>query len=375
MNNSFQACTEQCAAAGTACAGATFGFSGGSQQECYLYTRMLASETLAYPVVAAVRTSGPGGASDRRQVLQNGGFDGALSPWSSERTASGSEFTVLNNTATVVMSLAERAAIAGTAVSDSTSLQQEIGEPAGAGIGYSTSLYVTVTSDSQASCQIIIRSGNGGDTYVNIITRSSAYQRTIYGSGITQEAGVPAMLINVDCTGTNDVILALDNVVFWTYESASSGPGCDTSLLANGDFDSELAPWTMSQGGFNSASVSVSDGQAIVRFENAGRDDDPSRLEQSVEIPVDTPYRITAQLVFIVISGSCSVGIANEYETLYFTGQITSSQTLSVPFDGFSDIQASMFALVISCYSPDGETNSVGVDSVALVLNPGAECP
>jgi hypothetical protein len=94
MNNNFEACTEQCAAAGTSCAGVTFGSFGGSQQLCYLYSRMLASEAPEYPIVAAVRTSNSDGAPGRRQILQNSGFDGTLVPWMSGRTASGSEFTI-----------------------------------------------------------------------------------------------------------------------------------------------------------------------------------------------------------------------------------------------------------------------------------------
>jgi len=388
MNNNFQACTEQCAAAGTACAGATFGFFGGSQQECYLYSKMLSAEAAAYPIVAAVRTSSSDGATGRRQVLQNGAFDGTLPPWISGQTSGGSQFMVDNNAATVRMSLATRAANAGTTADDSIILQQEISDTVGANVGYYTSLDVTIApilsgppkkrqaSNNQVNCFVRLRSA-AGDTFVTLPLGDTAGPRTLHGSGTTQEAGIQTILINVDCSGTLDVAVTFDNINFSAFEPDGSGSSCDTSLLTNGNFDSELTPWTLSQGSSTSASVSVSGGQAIVRFAaNTGMNDAPARLTQSIAMPgQDTPYRITAQLIFTIASGSCSVGFATEIETLYFTGQISQSQTLPVSFDDLSEIQASRFALSISCYSPSGGINSVGIDSVALVMNPSEECP
>jgi hypothetical protein len=103
--------------------------------------------------------------------------------------------------------------------------------------------------------------------------------------------------------------------------------------------------------------------------------DAPANLAQSIAMPANQLYRITAQLVFTIASGSCSVGFGTEIETLYFVGQIDRTQTLPVTFDGTSEIQASRSIISITCYSPTGGINSVGIDSVALVMNPGAECP
>jgi hypothetical protein len=385
MNNDFEACTEQCAAAGSSCAGVTFGSFGGSQQLCYLYTKMLAaSEAPEYPIVAGVRTSNSDGAPSRRQILQNSGFDGTLTPWTSGQAASGLEFTIDDNTATVILSPAN----AGTVMEDSILLQQQISDPAGARTGYFTSMDMNVepvllgppskrqSSESQVTCSITLRSAEG-DTYVSQTLDDTAGPKTIYGSGTVQEAGIQIMLINAVCSGSRDVVVRVDNVAFSVFEPVSSGPGCDTSLLKNGDFDSELTPWTTSQGNSNSASVSVSGGQAVVTWSgSAGEEDDPVRITQSdVALPGDQPYRITAQLVVTIASGSCEVGFATELERLYFTGQLSESQTLPVIYDGVSEIGTSQFAVTVKCYSPEGGINSVGIDSVALVLNPGAECP
>ena len=380
LNNNFQACTEQCAAAGTSCAGAAFGTFGGSRQQCYLYSKMLSTDAPAYPIVAAVRTSSSDGALSRRQILQNGGFDGTLTPWTSGQAASGSNFTVDSNTALVRLSLATRAANTGADVEDSIRLQQQISDPVEANTAYFTSLDITVepvqASGNQVSCFITLRSAEG-DTYVSRTLGDTAGPRTVYGSGTVQESGIQVMLINALCTGSRDVVVRFDNVAFSAFEPDGSGQGCDTSLLTNGNFDSELPPWTTSQADTSkSASWSVSGGQAIVRWAaNTGMNDAPANLAQSIAMPANQLYRITAQLVFTIASGSCSVGFGTEIETLYFVGQIDRTQTLPVTFDGTSEIQASRSIISITCYSPTGGINSVGIDSVALVMNPGAECP
>jgi len=378
MNNNLEACTEQCAAAGTACAGVTFGFFGGEQQQCYLYTRMLASEAPAYPIVAAVRTSNFEGALGRRRILRNGGFDGALSPWTSGQTASGSEFTIKNNAANVVMLLTTRAANNGAAVVDSVTLEQQISDPADANVGYYTSLDITVTSDRPVECQINVRSVSSGESFFGLFVRNTVGPRTVYGSGTTQLPDVSTILMNVDCNGTRDVEVQLDNLGFWSFEPDNSGSGCDTSLLTNGNFDSSLSPWIPAQGGTStSATWSVSDGQVIVRWAaNTGINDAPATLTQSIDMPgSDTPYRITADLVFTIASGSCSVGFGTEIETLYFNGQTAQSGRVPITYDGISEIQARQFVISITCYSPTGGINSVGIDSIELVMNPGADCP
>jgi hypothetical protein len=380
MNNNFEACTEQCAARGTSCAGATFG--GADQQECYLYYKMLASDAPAYPIVAAVRTSSSDGAPGRRQILQNSGFDGTLTPWTSEPIASGPQFTIVDNTATVRMSLAS-----GANVAESAGLQQQISIPVGANTAYFTSMDITIEPDltgpvprkrqasgGQVSCDVTVQS-LGGDYYVAEVLGDTKGPKTIYGSGTTQEAGIQTMLIRVVCRGSLDVVVRFDNLAFSVFEPVNSEPGCETSLLTNGNFDSELSPWTFSQGASTSASVAVSGGQAVVRFgATTGVSDAPARLTQNVTMPVNQAYRITAQLVFTIASSSCSVVFANDLERLANTDQINRSQTIPFTFDSASDIQATMFTIAVSCGSPGSNINSVGIDSVALVLDPGAEC-
>jgi hypothetical protein len=387
LNNNFEACTEQCAAAGTSCAGAAFGSFGGSQQQCYLYSKMVAAEAPAYPIVAAIRTSSSDGAIGNRQVLQNGGFDGTLTPWTSGQTASGSGFTVVDNTATIRMSLAARAASTGANAEDSIVLQQQIRNPVDADNGYFLSMDVTIqpvltgptkkrqASNSQVTCTILVRSG-AGDTFVSQVLGDATGPRTIYGSGTTQAAGIQIMLINVVCRGTRDVVVRFDNIKFSVFEPDNSGSSCDTSLLKNGNFDSQLAPWTFSQGASTSASVAVTGGQAVVRFgANTGINDAPARLTQSITMPAGQAYRITAQLVFTIASSSCQVDFRDEHGRLTNTDQIDRSQTIPFVYNDVSDIQATNFTISVSCGSPNGGVNSVGVDSVALILNPDEECP
>jgi hypothetical protein len=380
MNNNFEACTEQCAATGTSCAGATFG--GTDQQECYLYYKMLASDAPAYQIVAAVRMSSSDGAPGRRQILQNSGFDGTLTPWTSEPIASGPQFTIVDNTATVRMSLAS-----GANVGEPARLQQQISIPVGANTAYFTSMDITIEPDltgpvprkrqasgGQVSCDVNVQS-LGGDYYVAEVLGDTKGPKTIYGSGTTQEAGIQTMVISVVCRGSLDVVVRFDNLAFSVFEPVSSEPGCETSLLTNGNFDSELSPWTFSQDASTSASVAVSGGQAVVRFgATTGVNDAPARLTQNITMPVNQAYRITAQLVFTIASSSCSVVFANDLEGLANTDQTNRSQTIPFTFNSASDIQATMFTIAVSCGSPGSGINSVGIDSVALVLNPGAEC-
>jgi hypothetical protein len=316
-----------------------------------------------------------------------GRFDGTLAPWTSEPVASGPQFTIADNTATVRMSLAARAASSGTNVEEFAELQQQISNPVGANTAYFTSMDITIEPDltgpvprkrqasgGQVSCGVSVQS-LGGDYYVNEVLGDTTGPKTIYGSGITQEAGIQTMLIIVVCRGSLDVVVRFDNLAFSGFEPVSSEPGCETSLLTNRNFDSELSPWTFSQGASTSASVAVSGGQAVVRFgATTGVSDAPARLTQEITMPANQAYRITAQLVFTIASSSCSVVFRNDLESLANTDQIGRSQTLPFTFNSASDIQATMFTIAVSCGSPGNGINSVGIDSVALVLNPGAEC-
>ena len=92
-------------------------------------------------------------------------------------------------------------------------------------------------------------------------------------------------------------------------------------------------------------------------------------------MPVKQVYRITAQLVFTIASSSCSVVFANDLEGLANTDQINRSQTTPFVYNDVYDIQATNFTISVSCGSPNGGVNSVGIDSVALILNPDEECP
>jgi hypothetical protein len=92
-------------------------------------------------------------------------------------------------------------------------------------------------------------------------------------------------------------------------------------------------------------------------------------------MPAGQVYRITAQLVFTIASSSCQVDFRDEHGRLTNTDQIDRSQTIPFVYNDVSDIQATNFTISVSCGSPNGGVNSVGIDSVALILNPDEECP
>jgi hypothetical protein len=199
----------------------------------------------------------------------------------------------------------------------------------------------------------------------------------MYGSGAIQQGGISDLVVNVQCSGTADGVVSFDNVLFFVFlPTGDSNPPCSTgnSILQNGGFDTAFPPWTTSQGISTSARFSVSGGQANVEFvAGATAEDDEARIEQSASIPADTSYKITADLyINITPQGSCVVNLRNEFESLYTTGQITTSQRVPVDFDGISDIASSVFAITISCSGPG--TNRVGIDTVGLVVNSGQEC-
>lgn len=377
MNPTLQACTEQCAAAGTQCAGVTFGTFGGSELQCYLHSKMLAAEAPSYPIVAAVRTSNEQGPNVRRNIVSNGGFDGSLSPWTSTSSNSGNQFTVDENEAA-----------ARVPPGDLISLSQEIPEPAVGNAAYFFSMDIRTSAStppprlrrqdptSPVSCQINLQNGLG-DTFYGQVLGVADGVRTMYGSGTIQQGGISDLVINVQCSGTSDGVVSFDNIFFYVYLlTGDSNPPCSTgaSILQNGGFDTTFSPWTTSQGSSTSAAFSVSGGQANVVFAaGAGTNDDEARISQSASIPADTSYKITADLYVIVTSqGSCAVNFRNEFESLYTTGQITTSQRVPVDVDATSDIASSVFAITVSCSGPG--SNRVEIDTVGLVVNSGQEC-
>lgn len=378
MNPTLQACTEQCAAAGTQCAGVTFGTFGGSELQCYLHSKMLAAEAPSYSIVAAVRTSNEQGLDVRRDIVANGGFDGSLSPWTSTSSNSGNQFTVDENEAAARVPLG-----------DSLSLSQEIPVPAVGNAAYFFSMDIRTSvstplprlrrqaSTSPVSCQINLQNGLG-DTFYSQVLGVADGLRTMYGSGTIQQGGISDLVINVQCSGTSDGVVSFDNIFFYVYlTTGDSNPPCSTgtSILQNGGFDSStFSPWTTSQDSSISAEFSVSGGQAIVEIAaGASTNDGEARISQSANIPADTSYKITADLyVIITRQGSCAVNFRNEFEILYTTGQITTSQRVPVYVDATSDIASSVFAVTVSCSGPGN--NRVEIDTVGLVVNSGQEC-
>jgi hypothetical protein len=330
---------------------------------------MLQADDPTYPLVAAVRTSSATGVDDRRQIIQNGGFDGSLSPWTSGTGNTGNQFTASNNVATYAVPS-----------DDSNTLSQRIPDPAVGNPAYYFSLDLGAypqdgTSPGQASCQIDFQNGVG-DLFYRQVLSTTGSSKTMYGSGTIQQTGMLDVVVNVQCTGSNGGVITVDNCAFYVFQPDGAPAGCssDTSILQNGGFDTAFPPWTTSQGISSSATFSVSRGQANVQFAaGASTNDDLAKISQSANIPNNTPYRITTDLFFSITSqGSCDVNFANEFEILDTTGQVTTSQQLPVTFDATSDIASTQFVIQITCSGPG--VNRVLIDNVALVLNPGQNC-
>jgi hypothetical protein len=330
---------------------------------------MFQADDPTYPIVAAVRVSNAGGVGGTRQIIQNGGFDGSLSPWASGTGNTGNQFTVGNNVATCAVPS-----------DDSNTLSQRIPDPAVGIPAYYFSLDLGVypqdaTAPSQATCQIDFQNGVG-DLFYSQTLSTTSNSKTMYGSGTVQQTGMLDVIVNVQCAGSNGGVITLDNIAFYVFTPDGAPASCSsgTSILQNGGFDTAFPPWTTSQGVSTSASFSVSGGQANVQFvAGANTNNDLAKISQSASIPNNTPYRITADLFFSITSqGSCDVNFANEFEVLDTTGQITTSQQLPFSFDGSSDIASSQFVIEITCSGPG--VNRVGIDNVALVLSPGQDC-
>jgi hypothetical protein len=330
---------------------------------------MLQADDPTYPLVAAVRTSSATGVDGRRQIIQNGGFDGSLSPWTSGTGNTVNQFTVGNNVATCAVPS-----------DDSNTLSQRIPDPAVGNPAYYFSIDLGVypqdgTSPSQATCQIDFQNGVG-DLFYRQTLGTTGNSRTTYGSGTIQQSGMLDVIVNVQCTGSDGGVITLDNIAFYVFQPDGAPTSCspDASILQNGGFDTAFPPWTTSQGSSTSASFSVSAGQANVQFAaGASTNDDPAKISQSANIPTNTNYTITADLFFSITSGgSCDVNFANEFEVLDTTGQITTSQELPVSFNGLSDIASSQFVIEITCSGPGA--NRVSIDTVGLVLNSGQNC-
>jgi hypothetical protein len=332
---------------------------------------MLASEAPSYSIVAAVRISNEQGRDARRDIVENGGFGESLSPWTTSSTSTGNQFTVVDSAASALIP-------SGALLS----LSQEIPEPAVGNAAYFFSVDIRISasiqpprlkrqaSTSPVDCQINLQNGLG-DTFYSQVLGVADGARTMYGSGTIQQGGISDLVINVQCTGTSDSVVSFDNVLFYVFlTTGDSNPPCSTgtSILQNGGFDTAFPPWTTSQGISTSAGFSVSGGQANVEFAaGASAEDDEARIAQSADIPSDTSYKITADLyISITPQGSCAVNFRNEFESLYTTGQITTSQRLPVDFDGISDIASSVFAVTISCSGPG--INRVGIDTVGLIV-------
>ena len=338
---------------------------------------MLPAATPSYPIVAAVRTSNEQGPDVRRNIVQNGGFDGSLSPWTSGSTNTGNQFTIVDGVATAIVPSG-----------DSITLSQEIPQPSVGNDAYFFSMDIRTTastpparakrqtSTSPVSCQINLQNTLGDTFYSQILDVADGFT-TMYGSGTIQHAGSSNLVINAQCSGTSDGDVFFDNIFFYVFQASSdSNPDCSSgnSILQNGDFDNSLPPWDVFQGSSTSASFSVSGGQANIQFTaGASPDDDEAQLKQPADIPNNTGYTITANLYITLTSqGSCLLEFRNEFESLYSTGQISTSQQLPISVDGTSDIASSVFAITLSCSGPG--VNRVGINTVSLVLKSGQNC-
>lgn len=98
--NSFDACVDLCTNQGTNCTGFTF---SKSRRECLLKRIMVPNIDSDPDYDSVVRIAGPGGTSQRSQLIVNGDFAGSqLAPWTTD-SSEGVTFGVTNGAAYVLI--------------------------------------------------------------------------------------------------------------------------------------------------------------------------------------------------------------------------------------------------------------------------------
>lgn len=351
---------------------------------------MLASDTPAYEVVAAVRTTGPSNSPFRQQFVKNGGFDDGLTSWESGTSIYGAQFAVIDGSAEVFLPLVSqeipgqgngipggRRLATRAAQEDTITLQQTFTGSTFENNPYYMSFDIAFKGAplGVVNCQIIVTNGIG-DVFFELPITANPGTTTMYGSGSILFGSTPRITFNIDCIGSSDVFVRLDNVLFNTF-AVSYGTGtCNANrqVIQNPNFDDGLALWTTSPGVDNTASFSMFGHRVRASFSLArGSSDAPGKISQTVNLPANTPYTFYADLFFTIDSGTCAVSFGTDFENIYFTGQITSSQWLPVSERGVFGIDANAWVLSVDCYPGSG--NRVELDNVYIYLDPGMDCP
>lgn len=345
---------------------------------------MIETYGAAPDVVAAVRETGPGGLLSRRNLVVNGGFDSSLSPWTSSTGDYGAAFVASNGNASALFALnpiRPRQRVKRSHVrSIILSLTENYADPLMEDSPYFMSLDLGIlkSQSSSVSCQFIIYDGIGDTFYSQFVPNVLTSVRTIYGSGTTTSGSITQLLFYVQCSGSVDITVSLDNAFFGIFPYSAGTGICTPSgqVLQNSGFDSVFTPWVTSQGSAVSASFSIDNNRALVSFDvGRGTGDDPARLAQALVIrpsPTYPSYHLYAYLRFERTAGSCSVNFRTDVDQIYNTGQITTTRFLEVNYRGSFGISSDEFWVVLDCY-PGGDAR-IYVDTVALYIDPDPDC-
>lgn len=376
----FESCLELCAEQGTPCAGFTYEALGG---QCRLQSQMKPSDTTADGLVSVVRMGGPNGATGRFSPVQNGMFDNTLDPWFSTTSNTGQRFAFNNNAARALLEIGsappDRPRLRARQSSpqpDSLTFQQDFSQPISGGYAYylSFDLGFDLVSPGQDECQIYMQNGIG-DIYTNLIVDVTNGMNQIYGSG-SFVGSVPRILFSVGCSGSSDLYITLDNIIFDLYPTSRPNTVCDSNrqVVENSNFDSGLVSWNFSQGLSTSASFSVFSNRARITFDpSRSSQDDPAVVSQALAIPSGTNFTSYVDVSYTIPPlGSCSFDIRTDVESIYFSGQIFQNGWQPYTTSGTFETDVQAFVLRVDCY-PGG--TSVDFDNVYLYLNPGPDCP
>lgn len=375
----FDSCMELCADQGTACAGITFGGFGGPFEGCRLQRSMLPWSTYTDGIASAVRI---GGSGVRLQPLQNSAFDNTLSPWVSGTTTSGQAFELHDNAARVLIDLAApgppRLKARRDFRDDGLTISQEFAQPVTGNNAYYMSFDVGFdVAPGDVQCQIYVTNGMG-DLFSNLALNAVNGVSTIYGSGTIGSGFTPRIVINVVCMGSTDVMVTLDNIIFDLYPPSSGSPTvCDRNrqVIQNSNFNSGLDFWLFSQGESSSASFSYFGDRARVAFDaSRTSQDDPAVVSQTAfAVESGTTYSAYVDVYFTVApSGSCSLDLRSDVESISYTGQVFQSGWFPITVQGTFETEVHALVLRIDCLPGN---SLVEFDNVYLYLNPGPDCP
>ncbi|KAI6873120.1 hypothetical protein KC338_g1760 [Hortaea werneckii] len=317
---------------------------------------------------SVVRIAGPGGTSQRSQLIVNGDFAGSqLAPWTTD-SSEGVTFGVTNGAAIANFPAADPDQSAYYA-----EIRQTFSTPPALGSSYFCTLNAAYVYETDALCGIVIYVINEDGFYVELFD-SADYEssiRTSYNISGVVTNNRTGLAIRLSCSDAPPRGISFDDVGFYIYASAAgANPICPTpqQLITNGDFSSGGQNWEPEITGTVASYNGATSGQAEFAFTSqAANERSPIYLTQQTDlVEVDQTYAVDA-LVNIVVSGttaSCDATIVLGFNTAW---EVYGSSTASYPVSvrGVTGSDFSMFQFSVVC---TGEARIV-LDNVSLWVN------